>query len=204
MLFQFFLVVDRREAGDHGARREIFGDAGLSHDDGILADGNVAVEAGHAADRDVVFESDRTGKADQRGDGAAPADIAVVGDVGQAVDLGPRADPRRAKRPAGDAGVGIDLDIILNDDRADLGDLFIFIIVPDKAVTVDADPAAGVEDNAPADLNAVVNGGRSVDHAVIADLDVFTDIDERIDGDPLAEPGARGNDRGLMDAGLDL
>ena len=54
------------------------------------------------------------------GDHAAAADADIVGDLHEIVDLGAFADDRVGHRAAIDRGVGADLDIVLDDDAADL------------------------------------------------------------------------------------
>ena len=58
-----------------------------------------------------------------RDDDAMAADLDIVSDLHQVVDLGALADHGVAIGAAVDGGVGPDLDIVLNDDAADLQDL---------------------------------------------------------------------------------
>ena len=51
---------------------------------------------------------------------AVPPDLHIVADLHQIIDLGALADHRVAQRAAVDRGAGADLDIVLNDDPAQL------------------------------------------------------------------------------------
>ena len=51
------------------------------------------------------------------------ADLHIVADLNQIIDLGALADHRVAQRAAVDGGGGADLDPVLDDDPAQLGDL---------------------------------------------------------------------------------
>jgi len=197
-------VLLRREPRDDRIGRDILGHAGLGHDDGVLANGDMAVKTGHAADRDVVLESDRAGKTDQGSDGAMLAEDAIVSHVGQVIDLGAGADPRLAQRGPGDADVGVDLDVVFDDNGADLRDLFIFSLMPDEAVAIDPDARAGVYSGPFPDRYVVIDRDRRVDDRIVADLDILADVNKRINGHALADAGAFGDDGGLVDAVLDL
>lgn len=200
---QVLLVIDRGEAGNDRIIRDVLGDAGLCHDHRVLAQRDVAVESRHPADRDMVLKGHRPCEADQRGDGAVLAENAIMRNVRQIVDLGAGPDPRGSEGPARNTDIAEDLNVILDNDRADLRDLYIFPLVPDEPVTVNADPRPGMEDDPPADLNAVVDRNGRVDNAVVPDLDLFTDTNKGMDGHAFADPGAFGDHRRFVDPGLD-
>ena len=73
-----------------------------------------------AAHRDVVAHDARSRKYPKPGDYAIAADADVMGDLHEIVDLGALADDRIGHGAAIDGGVGADLDIVLDDDPADL------------------------------------------------------------------------------------
>ena len=84
----------------------------------------------------------------------------VVRDLDEVIDLRPLADHRVAARAAVDRGVGADLDVVLDDDAADLRHLQVALRAHGEAEAVLADAHAGMEDDAVAD-EGVRDGRRS-------------------------------------------
>ena len=87
---------------------------------------------------------------DKAGDHAVAADAHVVRDLDQIVDLGVFADNRVGHGATVDGGIGADLDIVLDNDAADLRNA-LGPRAGDEAETVLADLGAGVDDHAVAD-----------------------------------------------------
>ncbi len=81
------------------------------------------------------------------GDEAVSADAHVVGDLHEIVDLGVFADDRVGHGAAVDGRVGADLDIVLDDDAADLRNALRAGRAGGEAETVLADPGAGMDDH---------------------------------------------------------
>ena len=67
------------------------------------------------------------------------------------------------------------LDIVLDDDGADLGDLGMFAAVPAVAKTVGPQYRAGVNDHSVADGDALADHDVVEDLAVVADDDILSD-----------------------------
>ena len=104
------------------------------------------------------------GDADLRDDDAVPADLDIVADLDLVIDLRPLADHRVAVGAAVDRRVGADLDVVLDDDAADLRDLGMASRTHGKAETVLADAHTGMDDDAVADqsvLDARMHADRS-------------------------------------------
>ena len=101
--------------------------------------------------RDEILDRRRAGDADLGDDHAMAADDHVVGDLHQIVDLGALADHRVAAGAAIDRRVGADLDVVLDDDAADLRNFEVPLRPHGEAETVLADAHARMEDHAVAD-----------------------------------------------------
>ena len=135
-------------------------------------------------------------------------------DVDQVVDLHAVADHRIAQRPAVDAGVGADLDVIAHHDPADLRKFLIRAVLEDKTESVGSDHAPGVQDAARANLRPGIdlhpavqqaispdhrtcpNDRPGVDHRVRAQHSAFFDHRPRPDPNARAQL-CRGGDRGV-------
>ena len=105
---------------------------------------------------------------DIAGDQAMPPDDDVVADLDQIVDLGAFADDRIAVAAAVDRRVGADLDVVLDDDPADLRNLQMSGPAGNIAESVLADADARVEDDAIADQR-VDDGRPGADRRFAAD-----------------------------------
>ena len=79
------------------------------------------------------------------------ANLAVVGDLDEVVDLRPAADDGRTHGRPVDRGPCSDLDIVLDDDGADMGDSAVPIIATVVAETVAPDDGGAVHDHAAAE-----------------------------------------------------
>ena len=122
-------------------------------------------------------------------DHAVPADHDVVPDLHEIINFGAFADDRILKSPPVDRGVGADLDIVLDDDPADLRHLEVAPRAHGEAEPVLADPHARVHDDPVADQGMRQRRERA-DVAVAAD------------GDPVADHRARRDARAAPDVRL--
>ena len=100
-------------------------DAGLRRRDHALADRDVAGDADLPGQRHVVFDRRAAGDADLRREQHVAADRDAVRDLHEVVDLGAGADPRLANGRPIDRRVGADLDVVFDDDAADLRNLVV-------------------------------------------------------------------------------
>src|SRR4051794_21392339 len=114
---------------------------------GSRPDGQMVGEADTATHGDVVTDDDGTGDTRKPRYNAIATDANIVGDLNQIVDLGPLADDRVGHRAAIDGRIGADLDIILNDDAADLRHAFGPLGAAHEAEAILADPGAAVDDD---------------------------------------------------------
>ena len=80
------------------------------------------------------------------------ADDAVVADLAEIIDLGSLADHGVANAAAIDPRAGADLDIVMDDDAADLRNLGMALGAEQIAEAVLADIASGMDDDAVADM----------------------------------------------------
>ena len=91
--------------------------------------------------------------------------------------LVPRPMTGGAELGAVDADARADLDVVLDDDRADLRDLHVLFAVPGVAEAVGAQDGAGVDDDAVADGDALADDDVGEELAVVADSDIVADDD---------------------------
>jgi hypothetical protein len=106
-------------------------------------------------------------------------------------DLGARRGDRIADRSARhdgivegaafDAAPGADLDIVFEDDAADLRDFVVGAFVGGKSEAIFADGGVGLEDDAVADDAVVIDDGVGIEEAVIANPDAGADEDAGVE-----------------------
>ena len=123
-----------------------------------------------------------------------PADLDVVGDLHLIVDLGPLADDGVAVGAAVDRGVGADLDVVLDDDAADLRHLQMAARAGREAEPVLPDGDARMDDDAVADQR-VLDDGVGADEAIAPDRYRLADDGAGRDDCAAADLGARADNR---------
>ena len=122
-------------------------------------------------------------------------------DLHEVVDLRAGLDARLPHRRPVDRGVGADLDVVFDDDAADLRDLLVRAVgVAREAEAVAADHRAVLHDHAVAELHALADRHARMQDAVVADAGVRTDDDVGVDDRAGADPGARLDDGERADA----
>ena len=99
-----------------------------------------------------------------------PADDDVVPDLHEIINFRAFADHRILKSAAVDGCIGADLDVVLDDDPADLRHLEVAAGAHGEAEAVLADPHAGMDDDPVAD-ERVGDGRERPDVAIAADRD---------------------------------
>src|SRR5690606_36662653 len=112
-----------------------------------------------------VADGNGAGNAAMGGEHATTSDPYIMGDLDEIIYLGPLADHRIGKRAAIDRGVGADLDVVLDDDAAELGHLVEAGAARHVAEAVLADAHAGMDDDAVAE-KCVLDRGAGADIAV--------------------------------------
>ena len=101
-------------------RRDVVGDAAGAGDHGAVADADVVADGRLAAQHDPAPSFTMPARPTWPVDNAVRADLHVVADLNEIVDLCPAANARGAELRAIDARTGADLDIVFDDDVADL------------------------------------------------------------------------------------
>ena len=134
------------------------GDSHLPREGRMVSDGNAAGDS-------ALGDDQRMGP-----------ELHVVADRDQPTQFRAGADHRAAQGGAVDGSVGPDLDVVLEDDVADLGNLVMNASVRRIAVAVGSDGSVGVNDDAVSDDAAVVNNRVGVEDAVAADLGMRADV----------------------------
>src|SRR5207249_11482587 len=162
-----------------GAGRDILRHAALRRELRAVADRDVVGDADLAAEHHAAADARRARNAGLGRDDAALADLDVVSDLHEVVDLRAAPDERGAERGAIDRGVRADVDIVLDDDASHLRNLVKPRAVVRVAEPVRAQHGAGMDDHAPSEPYAVAENHARMDDAVLADLDVTSDIGER-------------------------
>src|SRR5215470_190013 len=177
-----------------GAGRDIVHDSGLGAEHCACSDCQVIGYAGLATHDDAVLDGAATRDADLRSQQTVTPDRYVVRDLDEIVDLGALPDHGVPDGPAVDRRIGTDLDIVLDDDAPDLGNLMGSARPAHKAEAVLSDGAAGVDDDAIADQRMHDRGARP-DGAIAADAHVLADDRARADDGATADLGT-GPDHG--------
>ncbi len=147
----------------------------------------------HLAAQDCAV-AHRTGTRDAglRGNDDIAPDAAVVTDVNQVVELGPAADPGFFQGPAVNGGVGSDLHVVLNDQRALLGKLGVLPgrSIADVAEAIGPQHRPGVDHHPIAQGDAGVDDHPGVDAAIAADADAGADHRSAADDGGCADAGS--------------
>ena len=194
LAFVFFEGLDGGAPPDAGADYFAGEDAGLGADDGAAFYRDVITEADLAADDAIVFDRDAAGDTGLGSDDAAFAYRYVVADLDEVVDLCAFADAGLAERSAINAGVRSDLDIVFDDDGADLREFdVVFVFVLDVSEAVGADDDSRMEDRTIADFDVIVENTVCVDDGKLHDYDIPTNTHAVVDNRTFANVGSFAN-----------
>src|SRR5262249_17880867 len=142
------LAFDGEHAPDFLSRRNVLADAALGAGFRTFAHENMVGQADVAADHGVIVHPRRTSQRRLPTNDAMIADADVVADLDEIVDLRPLADARGAERSAIDTGVGADLDVVGDLDRADLRNFDVAAFTELIAKTIRAENRAGMNGHA--------------------------------------------------------
>ena len=219
--FEPLAIVDGGIAGVHRVWRNIVGDAAFGGDDGAVADGEMTGSAYLAGENAAVADFGGTGEAYLAAEHGVDADARGMADDDEIVEFGAAADASFADSGAVDAGVGLDLDVVLEDRWTGLlhfvpGAVALFgetkaICADDDSVLEDdaiadlaefAHDGMGVREEVVADAGALINGDMAVEDGVAADVGVFFDDAIGADVRASANFGRFGDESGGMEAGL--
>ena len=188
------------------ARLDIGHHARLRRDLRAHADPQMAGYSDLSAGHHEVGQFRRPGNPDLADDHAMAADHHIMGDLHEIIDLGSLTDDGVAIGAAIDCGVGPDLDIVLDDDPADLRHFLMTARTHGEAESVLADAHAwmndhpvadqrghharpGADDAHPADAHVGADHRIGSDHRASADFRARPDDRAGIDGHAGLEPG---------------
>ena len=155
------------DAQHPGPGRDVAMDTRLGADLGAVADRHVVGQADLAGEDDATADPTRPRDPRLRHDDGVRANHGIMADLHQVVDFRAAADDRGAHGRAVDRHVGADLDVILDDDPADLGDLAMARPVEDVAEAVGPQDGPGVDDDPAADLDVLPQDHVGVQHAAL-------------------------------------
>src|SRR5579883_1928672 len=145
----------------------------------------------------------------------------VVADMHKVIDFRPAADTGQVEGAAIDGGVGADLDVVFENQAAELGELFVTarLGIAHVTETVAAQHGAGMHHHAVAQFGGginrhvgieaavLANGHVGTDHAAgaytcsFADCHLLADHGMLFDADPVGQPGVGMHDGAGMDCG---
>ena len=155
---------------------DVADEPGLGADLGALAHAQVPGHRGLAADLDEVFQHGGARDADLGDDDAAAAEADVVADLHQVIEAGTGADDGVLHGAAVDGGVGADLDVVLDQHAAELGNGEVAGFGVGEAEAFLADTDAGGQRHAVAE-EGVADADMGADAAVLAELDAGGEAD---------------------------
>jgi len=196
-------VIDCRVATDDGSWGDVTGDTALGSGDGSIADGIVAGAADLASQNDVFADGGGPGKAYLGAEERVGAHSGAVAYLDEIVDFDPGSDTGFADGGAVNAGVGLDFDVVFDDNRAGLQDFVpsaIGLAGEAEAVATDYDPV--LEDDVIAEAAVLADDGVGVGEEVVSGTDVrvedgmWKDGGVVADGDVVADDGV-GTDMGV-------
>ena len=135
--------------------RHILGDTGLRHDNGLVADGQVAGNANLTGNSDVVTNNRTAGHADESANNAVLSDNAVVANLNEVVNFCAPADACSTEPGPVNGSVGTDFNVVTNFNIAKLRNLFMPALDHFKTKTIGTEDNASME-NHPATDNGVL------------------------------------------------
>src|SRR3954463_7944909 len=171
-----FSVRLRRNAEDGFAVGDVAHDAGFGSDGGLTAEFEMASDSGLGGDDAIVGELCAAGETNLAHDEAMVTYGNIVRDMDEVVDFRAVADDSRAESSAIDGDIGADLDVVANDDVADLQNFAMTAFVENVAVAVGADDGSGVDGDAVADLATVIDNDVGIEAGVAANFGVAADM----------------------------
>src|SRR6185295_15172025 len=172
----------------------------------VVANGEMADEADHAANLAAFADDDAAREADAGGHGGVRPDAAVVPDLDLVIELHALLEHGVGDGPAVDGRVRADLAVGADDDTPDLRHFEPAFPFAHVAEPIAADHRAGLDDDACAELHVMTHGDARDEMHVFGDLDALLDHAVRADDGARADysAGADRNEcpdvRGRIDA----
>src|ERR1700733_8044160 len=183
-----------RKAAPDRARGNVFVDGRCRSQHRAFADGDMRDDAGARSEHDEILQCHAAAEPRLGDDNAMAADHAIMPDLAEVIDLGSLADHGVAHAAAIYSRAGPDLDVVMNDDAADLRNFDMPFGARHKAEPVLADMAGGMDQDTVAEMGM---GDRAAgpDGAIVADPNALTD--DGMSADQCAGPDSgRWSDHG--------
>lgn len=139
-------------------------------------DENVIAEPNLAADDAIIFDGDAAADSGLRGNHHALSDVAVVSHMDHVVELRSFTNSRTTERATIDSRVRTQLDVVFDNDCANLRKLVVTHVAANITKAVGANDNSRVQNDSVADCHAVFNENIRMDNAVRADADVIADF----------------------------
>jgi hypothetical protein len=162
----------------------------LPADNRVVIEARVLAHSYLAADDALRAELRASRDAGLSGDDGVFADLDVVRDLNQIVELHSPPNSCRLKGPPINARIGADLNVIFDDDPADLRKLQMHWAVMHEAEAVRSNDGTGVNDDAIPNLDILVNNDSGIKYAMVPDLRILADVASRLDGGIITDQDA--------------
>lgn len=169
-------MFDRRATPLNGAGRDVLHNRRTSGDLNAVAELDVVPYSNATTEHHMATESRGPADGGVCDDDAVARDLDVVPDLHVVVDFRAAADSSDAAAGAVDGGVCTDFDVILDDHRADLGNLAIRAAALQIAEAIAADRRIGVYDHALAECAALAQHHVGPQQAVATHARVAADV----------------------------
>src|SRR5437867_4506937 len=149
-------------AAELEAGRDVGDDTRLRAQHGAISDADMIADSDLSAQDHASPDFARARDPGLCRDDGILTDLHVVGHHDEIIDLHAASHDGRSQRAAVDRRVGADLDVVLDDHAADLGNLPMGRAVPGESEPVGAQHGAGVNDHPAAHTNAVADDDMGV------------------------------------------
>ncbi len=196
-------IVEGGRAADYFSRGDVSWDSALGGDDDSVSDGEVTDDADLSGEDDAFAEGGGAGEADLGADKAIGTNIGAVAYLDEVVDFGAGLDAGLADSGAVDAGVGLDFDVVFDDDGAGLEDFVPgAIVLAGEAEAVGTDDDTVLQDDVVADAAELADDGVGVGEEVVSDGNVGVEDNVGKDDGVVADGDVVGDDGAGADVGV--
>jgi hypothetical protein len=160
-----------------GSGGDVAEDRALGRDAGSISDREVIGHPDMASQDDVVADARAARDPNSGHNQAAFANPHVVTHLHQVIELGSTPDDRVVDAPSIDARMGPDLNLVLEDAVADVGNADVFLPIPQVTEALSTQYGPGLEHHTVSDPGAGIAYHTRTDSDVIPDLDAITKRD---------------------------
>jgi hypothetical protein len=165
-----------RTAEDGCLVRDVAHDAGFRTDSGLIPDFQMPGNSRLRGDDAIVPEARAASETHLPHDEAMPANDDVMRHVDQIINLRALADDGGPERATVNGRIGADLDVVVDDDIADLQHFAVAAFVENITIAVGADDSAGVDADAMTDLALRINDDIGKEANIVAELAITADM----------------------------